>query len=104
MIMKKRFLNLNEEPRHISSLLRNWLSQERAGQEILSQMVRRTWDKVMGPMVSRLTGSMTIHETVLTVEILSPVLRTELMGMRTDIVTRLNEELGEETISRLILR
>lgn len=102
--MKKRFNPLHEEPRHISGLLRDWLSHEKAGQEILTQMVRRTWEKVMGPMVTRLTGNLHFKNSELVVEILSPVLRTELMVMRSDILKRLNEEIGEEAISRLILR
>jgi predicted nucleic acid-binding Zn ribbon protein len=102
--MRKRPFSLHEEPRHISGLLRDWLSHEKAGQEILSKMVRRTWEKVMGPMVSRLTGAITMNETVLTIEILSPVLRTELIAMRSDIMMKLNEELGEGAVTRLVLR
>lgn len=102
--MKKRPFSLKDDPKHISGLLRDWLAYERSGKEILSQMMRRSWDELMGPMVARRTGKVFVEDKVLIVEILSPVLRNELLTMRNEIVQRLNEHLGEDSITQVVFR
>ncbi|MCX7769239.1 MAG: DUF721 domain-containing protein [Flavobacteriales bacterium] len=80
----------------LSQLLRQWFSQEEAGQEIFAQMLRRVWDRALGPMVAHRTGRMSVKNHVLTVEITSPVLRSELMALRPEILKTINAHLGPE--------
>lgn len=63
-----------------------------------------SWDRVMGPMVSRYTKDIRIYNQVLFVTLTSAALRNELMMRRTELVARLNSEAGAQVITQIVLR
>ena len=83
--------------------------------DVLSQMLREQgletplrqkrlideWDKVTGPTVTRYTGEKFIKNQTLHVKIVSPALRHDLTMMRTQLVKRLNEEIGAMVIAEV---
>ena len=64
----------------------------------------QSWDKVLGPTVSRYTKEIRIYNQVLFVTITSAALRNELMMRRTELVARLNSEAGAQVITQIVLR
>lgn len=65
--------------------------------------VRETWMKLMGNGVMSYTESVQLQNKTLVVKLKSSVLREELSYGKEKILKMLNEELGEELISKLML-
>ena len=57
------------------------------------------WDKVTGPTVTRHTGEKFIRNQTLHVKITNPALRQDLSMMRSQLVKRLNSEVGAMIIA-----
>ena len=64
----------------------------------------QAWDKVLGPTVSKYTKELKIFNQVLFVTISSAALRNELMMRRTELISRLNTEVGAQVITQIVLR
>ncbi|PCJ98275.1 MAG: RNA-binding protein [Flavobacteriaceae bacterium] len=65
---------------------------------------REAWEKLMGNGVNNYTSSIELRNETLFVSLSSSVLREELSHGRSKIITMLNEELGKELITKLVLR
>ena len=62
------------------------------------------WDTVLGPAASKYTKDLKIYNQVLFVTVSSAALRNELMMRRTELVTRLNAQVGAQVITQIVLR
>lgn len=61
------------------------------------------WEKVAGRVVARYSGERFIQNQTLHVRILNPALKQDLTMMRTQLVQRLNAEVGATVINDLRL-
>lgn len=80
-------------------VLRKFLREE--GLEVPLQQKRLidAWEVVTGNIVSRYTAEKFIRNQTLFVKITNPALRQDLSMMRTQLVKRLNEQVGSFIIS-----
>ena len=83
----------------LDEVLRKFLREE--GLEVPLQQKRLidAWEVVTGNMVSRYTAEKFIRNQTLFVKITNPALRQDLSMMRTQLVKRLNEQVGSFVIS-----
>lgn len=83
----------------LDEVLRKFLREE--GLEVPLQQKRLidAWEVVTGNMVSRYTAEKFIRNQTLFVKIINPALRQDLSMMRTQLVKRLNEQVGSFIIS-----
>ena len=65
--------------------------------------IEETWNKMMGPGVATHTTSVKLQHKTLVIQLTSSVLREELSYGKDKIVKMMNEELGGEVISKLLL-
>ena len=65
--------------------------------------INASWEKLMGPSVSKRTREIYIRKEKLFIKISSSVLREELMYSREKILSLVNEELGEEVVKEIVL-
>ena len=82
------------EVKPLGEILMKLLRDE--GLEIPLQQKRLidAWETVAGPMVARYTTEKFIKNQTLLVKITNPALRHDLTMMRTQLVRRLNEQVG----------
>lgn len=66
---------------------------------LLQKRLIDAWPKVAGKVVARYTGSIFISDQVLHVKILNPALRQDLTMMRSQLLYRLNAEVGTNLIT-----
>ena len=66
--------------------------------------VTEVWSKLMGQGVQSYTDSVQLQNKTLIVKLKSSVLREELSYGKEKIIKILNEELGKELITKLVLR
>jgi predicted nucleic acid-binding Zn ribbon protein len=65
--------------------------------------IEETWHKMMGPGVATHTTSVKLQNKTLVIQLNSSVLREELSYGKDKIIKMMNEEMGEEIISKLML-
>ena len=63
-----------------------------------------SWEKVVGPMISRHTDNLVVRNKILYVNLDSAPLRSELMLARSKIVKTLNKEAGKKVIEDIVFR
>ena len=88
-----------KEVKPISELLKEYLRQEGLEVPLQQKRLLNSWEKVVGKTVANYTGSKDIKNQTLHVKILNPALRQDLSMMRTQLVKRLNEEVGSYVIA-----
>ena len=66
--------------------------------------VENAWMTQLGPAIKNYTNDIKFKNNILTVHLSSSTLREELSYGKEKLIKRLNESLGKELISKLILR
>ncbi len=72
--------------------------------KLYQKKIEEAWQDMMGTWVYRETRSIRVKDQTLTIKISSASLREELSYMREKIREKINEMLGEEYISEVIVR
>ena len=94
---KNDHLNLGEA-------LQQFIVENRLEKGIDRVNARDAWKNLMGNGVNNYTTSIELRNTTLFVSLSSSVLREELSHGTTKIINMLNEELGKELITKIVLR
>ncbi len=97
MVRKKNDLTLGEA-------LKEFISSHKLQKGLDKVMVREAWASLMGNGVNNYTTGVELRDGTLYVSLSSSVLREELSHGKSKIIDLLNEELGREVVSKLVLR
>ena len=62
------------------------------------------WDKVLGPTLSKYTDEVFIKNKKLHIRLKSATLRQELSYQKSEVVKQLNDSVGKEVITDIILK
>lgn len=62
------------------------------------------WDKVLGPTLSKYTDEVFIKNKQLHIRLKSATLRQELSYQKSEVVKQLNDSVGKEVITDIILK
>ena len=82
------------EVKPLGEILMKLLRDEGLETPLRQKRLIDAWETVAGPMVARYTTEKFIKNQTLLVKITNPALRHDLTMMRTQLVRRLNEQLG----------
>lgn len=94
------------------------LHEESSIQDVLGKMIqgynletgfdklnaREAWNRLLGPGIARYTEHVELRRNTLFVRLTSNVLREELSYGLDKIIKMLNEDLGKDIVSKIILR
>ena len=83
----------------LDEVLKKLLREEGLEVPLLQKRRVDAWEVVTGKVVSRYTAEKYIRNQTLFVKITNPALRQDLSMMRTQLVKRLNEQVGSFVIS-----
>ena len=83
----------------LDEVLKKLLREEGLEMPLLQKRLVGAWEVVTGNVVSRYTAEKYIRNQTLFVKITNPALRQDLSMMRTQLVKRLNEQVGSFVIS-----
>lgn len=92
------------EPQSISEVLGELTSQKNIKTGITKVRVEQAWESTMGASVSQYTQEVNFRGSTLFVNLNSAALREELSYGKDKILRHLNETLGAEIITKLVLR
>lgn len=87
----------------IQDLMKSFIKENNLSKGMQKIKVEETWTKMMGSGVSAHTTSVRLQNKTLIVQLKSSVLREELSYGKDKIIKMMNEELGEQLITKLML-
>ena len=91
-MFKRQVKSLNE-------ILQKLLRDEGFETPLKERRLIDSWDSVVGSVVARYTGDKFIRNQILYVKITNPALRQDLSMMRSQLIKRLNGEVGAMVIA-----
>ena len=83
----------------IDEILQQFMRQEGLETPLQQKRLLDSWETVTGTMVARYTGEKYIKNQTLHVKITNPALRQDLSMMRSQLIKRLNGEVGAMVIA-----
>ena len=92
------------DPFKIDDLRKSFVKENKLEKGLDKVNVEAAWADMMGNGVNNYTNSVKLHKDTLYVELSSSVLREELSYGKDKIISMLNESLGKNLITKLILR
>ena len=87
----------------IEDLMKSFIKENNLSKGMQKIKVEETWNKMMGPGVATHTTSVRLQNKTLVIQLTSSVLREELSYGKDKIVKMMNEEIGDDVISKLLL-
>jgi hypothetical protein len=88
----------------IGDVLKDFIQTNKLEKGLDRLDVSEAWHKALGSAVSKYTTNIMLDRSTLFVQLSSSVLREELSYGKDKIIKILNEELGKELITKLVLR
>ncbi|GHC54122.1 DUF721 domain-containing protein [Ulvibacter litoralis] len=88
----------------ISDVLKDFIQKNNLETGLDKVDVKAAWSNVLGPAISNYTTNIVLERDTLFVQLSSSVLREELSYGKEKIIRILNEELGKQLITKLVLR
>ena len=94
----------NAEETSIRDVLKDFIASNRLEKGLDKVSIQEAWHNVLGEAISKYTTAVSLERDTLYVSLSSSVLREELSYGKEKIIKLLNEEVGKDLVSRLILR
>ncbi len=88
----------------IGDALKEFIETNRLEKGLDKVNAKEAWDNVMGTAISKYTTDIKLDRDTLFVQLSSSVLREELSYGKDKIIKLLNEEIGKDLITKLVLR
>jgi hypothetical protein len=88
----------------IGDVIKQFIQSNNLQKGMDSINVREAWANLMGPGVNNYTREIMLKNGTLYVELTSAVLREELSYGREKIIKMINEDLGREVVTAVVLR
>jgi predicted nucleic acid-binding Zn ribbon protein len=95
---------MNNNGQKLGDAINEMLKLYRLDEKIDEHKLIRSWEKAVGPMISRHTTDIYIANKKLVVTVDSAPLRQELLYMRNKIIQDLNAMVGSQVAEELVLR
>jgi hypothetical protein len=96
--------NKKDDFLNMSDALKDFKAQNRLKKGFEKVSIENAWREVMGPGIMNYTTAIKYNGSTLFIDLSSSVLREELMYGRSKIIENLNTKIGQELITKLVLR
>lgn len=87
----------------ISDVLKDFITSNKLEKGLDQVQIKDAWKTVMGDAIAKYTTKINLQNDVLFVNLSSSVLREELSYGKEKIITLINEEIGKNLVTKLIL-
>lgn len=88
----------------LSEVLKEYIKQNRLDKRLKEVDIVQGWEDLLGKTIAGYTRNIYIRNGILYVEISSSVVKNELFMMREELCRRINENAGQEIISKIIFK
>lgn len=87
----------------IKELLSDFSQQKNIKKPLLEARVVNIWKPIMGDLIDRYTETIYVSNKTLFVKVKVSALKNELLYLQEDIINRINKEIGEDFIKKLVI-
>lgn len=87
----------------VKEIMQRFIKENNLSKGMQKIKAEETWNKMMGPGVANHTSAVKLQNKTLIIQLTSSVLREELSYGKEKIIKMMNEEFGDEIISKLML-
>ncbi|MFT4969888.1 MAG: putative nucleic acid-binding Zn ribbon protein [Chitinophagales bacterium] len=87
----------------IGDLLGDFSQQKKLKKPILEARVVSLWKPLMGELIHKYTEKVFVKNRVLFVKVQQGALKNELMYLQEQIIEKINKEVGEDAIVKLVI-
>lgn len=95
---------MSKDPENISDVLKDFIKDNKLEHGIDNVRIKELWVEQMGSGVANYTQNIQLSNKTLFISLSSAVLREELSYGKSKIVQMMNEALGKELITKIVLR
>ncbi len=88
----------------LGEILKAFVKESNIEKKLKEVDIVNSWEDLLGKTIAHYTRNVVLKNSVLYVEIKSPVVKNELFMMREEIRRKLNENAGEELVSRIVFK
>ncbi len=88
----------------IGDAIKQFLNQSRIKGDIQAMQIEEVWGKVMGKTIARYTENIKVINRTLFITTHVAPLKQELLYQKPQIVSRINEALGEKVIDDVVIK
>ncbi len=88
----------------VGELINKLIDTYRLRSRFTQVRIQNAWDRIMPQAVLNRTRSIYFREGTLTITVISAPLRNELAAMENDLIQKLNLELGETVVERIVAK
>jgi len=90
--------------RKINEVLKEFLRENNLDVRLKERELVESWEEMVGRTINRATKNIYIRDRKLYVVLSSSVVRNELYMLKDEIVRKLNERIGKQIITELVLK
>ena len=91
------------EANSVKDLMKSFIKENNLTKGMQKMKIEEVWEELMGTGVVSYTEHVKLQNKTLIIKLTSSVLREELSYGKEKIIKMINEEMGEELVSRLML-
>ena len=88
----------------LSEVLRDYVKGTSIEKKLKEVDIVQSWEELLGKTIAHYTKNVTLKNGVLQVEVSSAVVKNELFLLRDEILRKLNENAGENLVSKIIIK
>ena len=88
----------------IGEVIREYVESLHLGRRLKESRIERQWEEILGKNAASLTKKVYVKKGILYVYLNSSVLRNEILMMRETLIARINENAGEEIVTKIVLK
>lgn len=88
---------------HISQAIQELLKSNNLKPKFDEANVVASWDRLVGPAISKRTKKVYVRNKVLFVELISPSMKHDLSYHKTQILDLFKKEFGDDVVSEIVL-
>lgn len=88
----------------IAEVLKAFVKENNFDKKLKEVDIVQSWEELLGKTIAHYTKNVTLKNGVLQVEVSSAVVKNELFLLRDEILRKLNENAGENLVSKIIIK
>ena len=89
--------------RSLSDILGEFSQQKKLKKPLLEAKIVNLWKPLMGDLIDKYTEKVFVKNGVLFVKVQQGALKNELLYLQEQIIEKINKEVGEDAIKKMVL-
>jgi len=94
---------MSENAKSLSDLLGQFSQQKKLKKPLLEARIVALWKPLMGDVINKYTEKVSVKDKVLFIKVQQSALKNELLYLQDDIIEKINKEVGENAIVKMVL-